>query len=165
MAGNQPTAGDVIIAPDTSSGRGFTLSVAPDGASQLWYPSFEHAVEKAFHWASSTGVAVWRADGTSRFDRIPLRNPAAFRNQDMRARSSDDLLSRIRSEYIEMPGLWLTTDQAVRLWGLEREQCVHLLRTLVTQGFLIVRADGKFGRASEARPGTSVAVVEGAPWN
>ena len=39
MAGNQPAAGDIIIAPDTSSGRGFTLSVAPDGPCQLWYPA------------------------------------------------------------------------------------------------------------------------------
>ena len=163
MAGNQPAAGDIIIAPDTSSGRGFTLSVAPDGPCQLWYPSFEHAAEKAFLWASSTGVAVWRGDGASRLDRIPARNSMIFRNQDMRPRSFDDLLSRIRSEYIEMPGLWLTTEQAVRIWGIEREQCVQLLRALVTQGFLVARADGKFGRTTEGRPDGGDAVVERAP--
>ena len=62
-------------------------------------------------------------------------------------RSFADLLGRVRSEYVEMPGLWLTTDQGARLWGLERNQCEQLLRELVTQGFLIVRADGKYGRS------------------
>ena len=67
----------------------------------------------------------------------------------MAARTFDDLVGRIRSEYVEMPGLWLTTEQAVRLWGLDREQCEQLLRTLVAHGFLVVRPDGKYGRASE----------------
>jgi hypothetical protein len=70
----------------------------------------------------------------------------------MLSRSFDDLLGRIRSEYVEMPGLWLTTDQGARLWGLGRDQSEQLLHALVTQGFLIVRPDGKYGRASEAQP-------------
>lgn len=76
----------------------------------------------------------------------------------MAARTFDDLLGRIRSEYVEMPGLWLTTEQAVRLWGLEREQCEQLLNALVALGFLVMRPDGKFGRASEGNfdPGREV---------
>jgi hypothetical protein len=49
--------------------------------------------------------------------------------------------------------LWLTTEQAVRLWGLDREQCELLLRALVAHGFLVVRPDGKYGRASEGNTG------------
>ncbi len=67
----------------------------------------------------------------------------------MGTRTFDDLLGRIRSEYVEMPGLWLTTEQAVRLWGIEHEECVQLLRALVAHGFLVVRPDGKYGRATE----------------
>jgi len=70
----------------------------------------------------------------------------------MLSRSIDDLQGRIRSEYVEMPGLWLTADQGARLWGLERQDCEELLRALVSQGFLIVRTDGKYGRA-EGNPG------------
>ncbi|RPI55755.1 MAG: hypothetical protein EHM55_06875 [Acidobacteria bacterium] len=74
MAGNQPAAGDVIITADMSTGRGFTLSVAPDGPSQLWYSSYEQALHRAFEWASNTGVTIWRADGPSGFNRIPGQN-------------------------------------------------------------------------------------------
>jgi hypothetical protein len=45
-----------------------------------------------------------------------------------------------------MPGLWLTTAQAARLWALEPDQCEQLLHTLVEQRFLVVRSDGKYGR-------------------
>lgn len=60
--------------------------------------------------------------------------------------SFSDLTSRIKSEYIEMPGLWLTAAQAARLWALEPRQCEQLLLTLVDQRFLVVRSDGKYGR-------------------
>ena len=55
-------------------------------------------------------------------------------------------MSRIKGEYVEMPGLWLTADQAARLWALDRRRCEELLFALVEQRFLIVRSDGKYGR-------------------
>ena len=66
----------------------------------------------------------------------------------MRKLSFEQLVSRIKGEYIEMPGLWLTRDQAARLWSLERSQCEELLLTLVKQGFLTARDDGKYGRVT-----------------
>src|SRR5688572_20900769 len=36
---------------------------------------------------------------------------------------SDQMLHRIFSEYLEMPGLRLTRRQAQRLWGLDEETC------------------------------------------
>jgi hypothetical protein len=75
---------------------------------------------------------------------------AAFPSSGARhVRSFDDLLGRVRSEFIEMPGLWLTTAQAVRLWGIERAQCEEVLQALVTENFLVLRGDGKFGRPTE----------------
>ena len=59
------------------------------------------------------------------------------------------LLRRIRSEYLEMPGLQLTLQQAQRLWSLEAAVCEVLLNGLVELNFLTRRADGKFGRFSE----------------
>ena len=39
------------------------------------------------------------------------------------------LLRRIRSEFIEMPGLRLTPAQAARLWGMERHVGTHPRRS------------------------------------
>lgn len=59
------------------------------------------------------------------------------------------LLRRIQHEYLEMPGLQLTLQQAQRLWGLDAPSCEALLNGLVELNFLIRRPDGKFGRFSE----------------
>ena len=67
----------------------------------------------------------------------------------MHALPFDQLVTRIKSEYVEMPGLWLTPEQGARLWALERSQCEELLVALVRQQFLTVRADGKYGRVAD----------------
>jgi hypothetical protein len=58
------------------------------------------------------------------------------------------LLTRIRGEYLEMPGLCLTPDQATRLWGLEPAECRALLEALVGAQFLTRTRDGAYQRAS-----------------
>jgi hypothetical protein len=45
-------------------------------------------------------------------------------------------LDRVRSEYLEMPGLSLTGRQAARLWGMDTHQCEVLFDALVASGFL-----------------------------
>ena len=62
---------------------------------------------------------------------------------------SAQLLRRIQGEYLEMPGLQLTLQQAQRLWGLDGVVCEGLLNGLVALNFLTRRSDGKFGRFSE----------------
>ncbi|NUR56340.1 MAG: hypothetical protein HOQ29_18005 [Acidobacteria bacterium] len=64
----------------------------------------------------------------------------------------DDVLQRIQGEFVEMPGLRLTAAQAQRLWGLERNVCDELLRTLVEAKFLGQTRDGAFVRLDGARP-------------
>lgn len=44
--------------------------------------------------------------------------------------------SRIRGEFLEMPGLCLTTRQAARLFGLELPACEYVLDLLVESAFL-----------------------------
>ena len=61
-----------------------------------------------------------------------------------------DVLRRVRGEYIEMPGLRLTTAQAQRLWGLDRAVCDALLAALVEAKFLFRTRDGAFIRADDA---------------
>ena len=65
--------------------------------------------------------------------------------------SHDDVLRRVRGEYIEMPGLRLTTAQAQRLWGLDRASCDALLGALVDAKFLSRTRDGSFVRSENVR--------------
>ena len=65
--------------------------------------------------------------------------------------SHDDVLRRVRGEYIEMPGLRLTTAQAQRLWGLDRASCDALLGALVDAKFLSKTRDGAFVRSEHVR--------------
>ena len=61
-------------------------------------------------------------------------------------RTIDDVLKRLRAEFLEMPGLRLTAEQVQRLCGLERTLCQTVLHALVEQGFLCLKADGHYTR-------------------
>jgi hypothetical protein len=61
-------------------------------------------------------------------------------------RPDDRLLCRVRNEYLEMPGLHLTLEQAQRLWQLRRLECQSLLDALVDSGFLARTSAGAFVR-------------------
>ncbi len=61
------------------------------------------------------------------------------------------LLSRIRAEFSEMPGLSLTLAQAGRLFGLTHDACARILSGLAREGLLRRRGDGTYGR-SDIRP-------------
>ena len=64
----------------------------------------------------------------------------------------DEALQRIQGEFVEMPGLRLTTAQAQRLWGFERDVCDALLGALVDAKFLSQTRDGSYIRTDGARP-------------
>jgi hypothetical protein len=75
----------------------------------------------------------------------------------------DQILSRIRGEYLEMPGLRLTRAQAQRLWALDEQTCVRLLESLTRDRFLYRTDDGTYARLAEnsnAFPQTRMAKVE-----
>ena len=61
------------------------------------------------------------------------------------------LLMRIRMEYIEMPGLQLTGEQARRLWNLDQVTCEDILATLVEARFLARTARGTYLRCGGGR--------------
>jgi hypothetical protein len=56
------------------------------------------------------------------------------------------LLQRVRSEFLEMPGLSVTFWQAMRLWNLEEHVCRAVLDLLVQGGFLLETRHGAFRR-------------------
>jgi hypothetical protein len=59
--------------------------------------------------------------------------------------SLDDLIRRVRGEYLEMPGLALTAAQAGRLWGMDRGTCHRVLRALQERQFLTRHSNGRYG--------------------
>jgi hypothetical protein len=61
------------------------------------------------------------------------------------------LLTRIRAEYLEMPGLRLTLAQAQRLCGVERALCEAVLNRLVGDQILCKKPDGAYARLADER--------------
>jgi hypothetical protein len=60
---------------------------------------------------------------------------------------------RIRAEYLEMPGMNLTSDQVARLCGMERSACQTVLDALVEAKFLTLTTDGTYvRRTDDVRP-------------
>jgi len=57
------------------------------------------------------------------------------------------LVHRVKSEFIEMPGLQLTLPQAARLWGLDHDSSRQVIDSLVEVSFLRWTAQGTVVRA------------------
>jgi hypothetical protein len=66
--------------------------------------------------------------------------------------AEEDVLRRVKGEYLEMPGLRLTEAQARRLWNLDADACQTLLAKLVDAKFLFRTRDGAFMRVEHAHP-------------
>jgi hypothetical protein len=82
-------------------------------------------------------AAEWRADMSS-----TLPQPAP----------DDRLVHRVRAEFLEMPGLQLTCEQAQRLWVIDPQTCMSILERLVATRFLVRRTDGRYVRCGEGQP-------------
>ena len=48
----------------------------------------------------------------------------------------DEALRRARADFLEMPGLRVTSAQATRLWMIDATTCAIVLSSLVASGFL-----------------------------
>jgi hypothetical protein len=71
---------------------------------------------------------------------------AARESLELIMRSLEDMLNRLRAEYLEMPGLRLTAAQMRRLRGIERMMCQSVLDALVDAKFLCMKSDGSYAR-------------------
>ncbi len=58
-------------------------------------------------------------------------------------------LERLRAEFLEMPGLRLTVEQAQRLCGVEPSMCQAILDALVHAKFLKANPDGTYARVTD----------------
>jgi hypothetical protein len=63
--------------------------------------------------------------------------------------SWEQTLQRIRAEFLEMPGLRLTAEQAQRLWHIDGQTCTALLQHLVDVNFLGRSRNGTYGRLAD----------------
>ena len=66
------------------------------------------------------------------------------------APSEQEWIQIIRGEFLEIPGLRLTSDQVQKLWGLHRDACAAVLENLLHQRFLQLTADGHYVRAGSS---------------
>ena len=60
------------------------------------------------------------------------------------------LLDTVRGEYVEMPGLRLSSRQAQRLWAIDAETCDAVLGALEHSHFLEKNREGEFMRAGSS---------------
>ena len=61
-------------------------------------------------------------------------------------RTIEDVLNRLRAEFLEMPDLRLNSEQVQRLCGVERTICQMVLDLLVDEEFLCVKLDRHYAR-------------------
>ena len=61
-------------------------------------------------------------------------------------RGIQEVVRQIRGEFLEMPGLRLTQQQARRMWRLDETACEAVLGALVDARFLAKTRDGSFIR-------------------
>jgi hypothetical protein len=87
------------------------------------------------------------------FDRIRTKTQNAASRCVQKAAMDiiQDMCQRVRSEYLEMPGLRLKAEQVQRLCGIERPTCETVLDTLVDAKFLYVKSDGHYLRVTDGR--------------
>ena len=76
-------------------------------------------------------------------------------NKSLVGVATDPTLLRIRAEYLEMPGLRLTREQAQRLWGLDADTCLQFLELLTSERFLDLSAQRHIRSALRWRHGVS----------
>lgn len=79
------------------------------------------------------------------FARVPKAR--ALKATGRIAPTFETIAQRVRAEYLEMPGLNLTREQARCLWALDADTCDQLLAYLVDSGFLVRTSHATFVRA------------------
>jgi len=65
----------------------------------------------------------------------------------------ENVVDRLRAEFLEMPGLSLKHDQVQRLCGIEQRICQTVLDALVREGFLCAKPGGRYARCTDGGDG------------
>jgi hypothetical protein len=64
-------------------------------------------------------------------------------------RTVQDVIERLRAEFVEMPDLRLSSEQVERLCGVEHTMCQSILDALVDAKFLCRKPDGIYARLTD----------------
>ena len=74
---------------------------------------------------------------------------------------TDALVTRIKSEFNESPGMCLTLRQGARLWGIGPEECATVVDRLVAEKFLRWTSNGELVRSESGGYGSRSGVESG----
>ena len=72
---------------------------------------------------------------------LALTDSQMLRDRRRAFRTRDETRARLRADYLELPGLTLTVDQAARLWSIDRSIAMDVLDELAATGFLLRSGD------------------------
>jgi len=103
-------------------------------------------LEKMLGADSSVAITLVSRDNFFLFTMMVAKPPLP--DDATREDSFTLVLHRIRSEFLEMPGLHLTPAQAARLWALDRAMAERILDSLTAAGFLFRHRQGSYLRAT-----------------
>ena len=135
---------DVVIRQELVDGvERFVFYVGDDVAQFAWSDK-ESAVRKAIRFATSFHVAAWWKTGDREYQLLKGR-PARRELPDGEALHLM-MLNQLRGQFLEMPGLALTVNQAERLCGIDASICKAVLDALVDAHFLRISHDGRYRR-------------------
>ena len=148
-----PEDGDFVVREEKREGTLVYVLHIAHGVDQYLLRSRGEAIAQALAFAGRQHRRAWLTDEVHDFTLL----------QDFRVVATfEDVLRRLRAEFLEMPGLRLKPEQVRRLCGVERTICQLALDSLVDAKFLCVNSDGIYGRLSDGevfRPGAAKADI------
>jgi hypothetical protein len=122
-----PPLQDVIVS--RQPGGAFSVGIGSQ-PSQIVCDTLEEAIQQAGGLAAKRHLALW----------YTMNGRTCALPADV------SLLRRVWNEYVEMPGLRLTPEQAHRLWAVDVQTCTSLLDVLVELKFLSRGTDRRYAR-------------------
>jgi len=137
---------DVVIREEQHDGVLRFVFYVGDLVPQFVWSDEETAIRHATRFATEFQVCAWWK--VSDDDYLLLKSCRPTQESGQPALHAM-LLNRLRGQYLEMPGLALTTSQVQRLCGVDGSICKALLDALVDAHFLCLTLDGKYRRTTE----------------
>jgi hypothetical protein len=132
-----PEDGDIVIREEARHEALVYVLHATPSTNQDLIGSRREAIARARALAKRLCVRAWRIDEGYDFTLL----------EDFRvATASEDVRSRLRAEFLEMPGLRLKRKQVQRLCNVEETACQMALDALVNEKVLCMTPDGCYAR-------------------
>ena len=138
----EPQQDDIVVRQESRGGSPVFVLHRISGTDQCLMRLKDEAMSQALRFGQRFQVGVWFAEG----DRLWLVDDFRGGNRS----HLQSALDRVRSEFLEMPGLRLTAAQLQRFCGVLPPICQAVLDRLVSANFLQARPDGTYARVRES---------------